>query len=238
MDLRPVFDAFYDRLVLRDVAGKVVPGSILILSLVVGAFGFEATTAWLPKMSFPLWVLLFGVSWLIAFALQYIGEKLHLLRTYPRDTDVKQAGKIAFALRYIGKKLRRLKTHPRDSDAKPEETWTDRKSFYPWLAKFHDLASTEQKVHAERINVIREACGNTAVSVALSCLLLLVSLRIRGNLSSLFFLFFTVAVVIAFSLWRMHVTHVDRYGEFVKRTVNFRKKNQKRQEGDTSEHST
>jgi|GEM_PF-1530760 len=209
MDLKPVFDAFYDRLVLRDVAGKVVPGSILIFSLLVGAFGYEATTALLQKMGFPFWVILFGFSWLIAFALQYIGEMLHLLRTHPRDIDAIRAGE--------------------------KEAWTDRRSFFLWLADFHDLASQEQKVHAERINVIREACGNTAISVALSCLLLLICLWSREMLSWFpSFLFFAVALGVAFSLWRMHVIHVDRYGELVKRTVDFIKGNPDTQEGDTT----
>lgn len=209
MDLKPVFDSFYDRLVLKDVAGKVVPGSILILSLVIGAFGYDTAVAWIPKIGFSLWVILFGFSWLIAFALQYIGEILFPLRTHPRDTDAILAGE--------------------------KEAWTDRKSFPPWLAAFHDLASPDQKMHAERINVIREACGNAVLSLALSCLLLLFCLWNRATLSWLpFSLLFTVGLVVAFSLWRMHIIHVDRYGELVKRTVNFKKENSEMKENQTT----
>jgi uncharacterized membrane protein YbhN (UPF0104 family) len=200
MDLRPVFDAFYDRLLLRDVAGKVVPGCILILTLVASAFGFEAALTHLPKVGFTLWVVLFGLAWLVGFALQYVGESFRLLRTHPRDTDAKHSGESA--------------------------AWNDRRSFYPWFAEFCTHATPEQKMSAERINVIREACGNAAVSLFLSCLIFLLCHWQTEDLP-LFpaLLIVVITLGVSFSLWRMHVIHVDRYGEFIKRSVNFRKEN-------------
>ncbi len=83
--------------------------------------------------------------------------------------------------------------------------------------------ATHLRVHAERLVVIKEACGNAAVTIASGLAVVLFGAWLRGKDS--WYPLLPVSVVslaLAFSLWRMHVIHVDRYGRFVENTIAFR----------------
>src|SRR5208337_4796393 len=87
MDLKGLFDSLYDKLILRDIFGKVVPGSALVLSIVGSLFGLQAIDRIVGKMTLALWIMVVGFAWLIGFALQYWGEKAGMLWTHPRGSD-------------------------------------------------------------------------------------------------------------------------------------------------------
>jgi hypothetical protein len=98
-DLRSLFDAFYERLVLRDFLGKVVPGLILLFTVCASVAWVNLTSVEfsnlvkiLIKLSFLGWLVIFGAAWLIAFAIQAFGQSFpwwncqeHLIEHYPRN---------------------------------------------------------------------------------------------------------------------------------------------------------
>jgi hypothetical protein len=84
MDLKHVLDSFYDKLVLRDLVGKIVPGIAFIFSLVAGLTGLDVLDHLPDKMNIFLWVVVVGFAWLLGFALQALGEITHFLRTHPQ----------------------------------------------------------------------------------------------------------------------------------------------------------
>ena len=182
MDLKPLFDSFYDKLVLRDLFGKVVPGMGFIFSAIAGLEGIAAAELVFAKLEvFPRFVVL-GAAWLAGFALQYLGEVLHVLRTHPHGEDGKQT----------------------------------RDTFFPeWIA-FHNQATPHEKIHAERLNVIKEACGNAAISLLCAMAFLVVGMMQRGQPLDTAITVLALGAIVAFCLWRMHVIHVERYGDFVR----------------------
>jgi hypothetical protein len=186
MDLRGLFDALYDKLLLRDVFGKVVPGIALITTTLTSLLGFDILDHILARMTVMLWLVIIGFSWLIGFALQHLGEVCGALRTCPRGRDKK---------------------------------WT-RDTFHAEWVKFHEIAAPFESVHAERLVVIKEACGNAAVSIVAGLIVALFGVVVKGLGSWYPFVpFAVVGLGLALSLWRMHVIHVERYGDFVRKTI-------------------
>ena len=184
---KEIFESFYDKLLLRDLFGKVVPGVLLILAILIAAFGPSGVDIAMSKMTFSLWIILGGFSWLTGFALQYLGEAAKLLRKNPYG------------------------------NCNPRQT---RDSFYPIWAVFQKRATKFEKIHAERLNIIKEACGNAAVSLIAGASVVSLSFWWHGNLLSFPEIPLLVLIsILAFCFWRMHVIHVERYGELVCRTV-------------------
>jgi hypothetical protein len=83
-----IIDAIYSRFVLRDALGKMVPGSILLATII------GSNIPWPPNIDLikavPVWAWLgfFGISWIVAFGLQSLGEKVKLIQYLPKCTDV------------------------------------------------------------------------------------------------------------------------------------------------------
>jgi hypothetical protein len=122
MELKPFFDSFYDKLVLRDLFGKVVPGTAVIISIIAAMLTCEEIKDMAVKLPIMPWVLLLGFSWLIGFVLQYIGELFGILRTHPYGKN---------------------KNETRDS------------FFLKW-DQFNSITGIQDKIHAERLNIIKE----------------------------------------------------------------------------------
>ena len=201
MDLRALLDSFYDKLILRDLVGKVVPGIAFIVALISGLIGLDVLGQLMTRMTTFVWVVVIGFAWLLAFALQGLGEITTVLRTHPR-----------------GRRLENERYRP----LKPP--WT-RHDFYRLWANFHKVASTHEKIHAERLNVIKEACGNATVSMASAVAFAGVGVWLRSVAPSSVLPFGVIGLLIAGLLWRMHIEHVERYGEFVVDTIEFHKEN-------------
>jgi hypothetical protein len=255
-----------------------------------GLGGLDVTERLLNKMTMILWVITIGFAWLLAFALQYLGERCGLLKQYPFDyykeekaeKDEKTASFIITkrSLKNLKSKdvpddvlknLKRIKnkkvkgkgdfqrllneTIGKEQTVEfesvilkhAETTWgkickflrrkirgfliilkgphrhkeAERKEFHEKWARFHDIAKPHERVHAERFNVIKEACGNGAVSIACGLAISLFGMWHRGKWGDLrtFWPFAVLALILAFSLWRMHIIHIDRYGLFVGSTI-------------------
>jgi hypothetical protein len=86
-DLTGLFDALYSRLILRDFFGKVVPGSAIIFSIYAISFSPSDIPKFIHDISFFPALILIGFSWIVAFALQAIGETTHLIRYHTYNTN-------------------------------------------------------------------------------------------------------------------------------------------------------
>jgi hypothetical protein len=214
MDLKGLFDALYEKLVLRDLFGKVVPGIAFMLCMAMGLCGSDLTGRILRGMPTPLWLSTLGFAWLLGFSFQYFGERIGLLKSHPPpEVDTSPSDSSA------GAEPRRTQGGQETS----RSSRTPRQEFYTTWAKFHSIADEHEKMHAERVNVIREACGNAAVSVGIGVLIVGVGAFLRHEIGlSRLLPGVGVSLTVAFSLQRMHIEHLKRYGEFLRNTVNNR----------------
>jgi hypothetical protein len=144
MEAKHIIDSIYDKLILRDLIGKVVPGAVSMLSVAIGLYGPDGVNRLLAELHWSLIIIGAGVAWLMGFALQYIGEVIGLLKTHPG-----------------GRK-------------------SSRSEFFPNWAEFHAFATDHQKIHAERLNVIKEACGNGAVALVGGSMIIAVAPVVSG----------------------------------------------------------
>src|SRR5262245_9511307 len=171
---KPFFDSCYDKLVLRDLFGKIVPGIALLLGAVGGLLGLEVIEILLSKLSVALWVITLGFAWLVGFALQDLGQALGLLRTHPHGRKLTVSEDV-------------LRHHQVPTLAGPTRELSSatgedpRDIFYGTWAYFHDVASPYEKVHAERLNIIKEGCGNAAIAVACTLIFAVLGCWLRGS---------------------------------------------------------
>ena len=147
MDLAKLFDSFYNRFILRDVFGKIVPGFILLSGIVLAfsspekiyaamkPFLFKTSAAELNSVS--LWVILLsslGIGWLAGLGIERLGEIAGILVDPPRKlTEQRWLNLIIF--------------FDRDTMEKPYE-----------------------RSQRERMVVIKEACGNASVALGVAAL--------------------------------------------------------------------
>jgi hypothetical protein len=143
-----VLDSLYTRLILRDVFGKIVPGSALIISLYIAVLSPPSSNLYtaiiaVRAMSASSWVIIMAAGWLTAFAIQALGGWLPEWRFLP----------------YI-----RYSVAPLD----------DAFEFQRKLLMFARVATDAEKQIFERATVIKEACGNASLAAFLSAGALLV----------------------------------------------------------------
>lgn len=88
-DLQHVFDALYSRLLLRDFFGKIVPGMIVLVTISLAVFPSNDVLMFCNKVKFFPALILIGLAWIMAFAIQAIGEKTRLIRyhTYKKNEE-------------------------------------------------------------------------------------------------------------------------------------------------------
>ena len=85
-NINGIFDALYLRLILRDFFGKVVPGTIVIFSICVVTFSPDEILKFIDGIKFFPAIILIGFTWIVAFALQAMGEITKLIRYHTYNT--------------------------------------------------------------------------------------------------------------------------------------------------------
>ena len=141
-DLKTFFDSFYDRFVLRDFFGKVIPGSILLFSVTLSLSSFPVVLFYLNNLNIYLWIFLVGVGWITGFTIQSFGDRLKLVRYF--SGDIKQEN--------------------------------ERKHNYKTQQDFYDSEpSAPIRQTYERLIVIKEACGNSYVSLIISLIIFIIA---------------------------------------------------------------
>src|SRR3989338_2411328 len=131
-----LFDALYSRLLLRDVFGKILPGMVVIFSILASFYSVTQIKTLLLEMNFWLWLILLGAAWISAFAVQSLGEFLKVIRYHNKNTH---------------------------------------KEFYKERYEFNKCVnSSEERLQLERLVVIKEACGNGYLALAVGGLIRLI----------------------------------------------------------------
>jgi len=135
-----LFDAFYERLVLRDFFGKIIPG-LMLLSVIYLCLPAQLNNV--PKLDFIQnisslgWLAISGLAWLLTFSVQSFGES---------------AGKKKLIIYY------------------PTDVFSDDEKYFEFNIKFNEVALKDEKSQCERFVVIKEACGNGYVTILISWL--------------------------------------------------------------------
>jgi len=192
-DFSDFFESFYSKFILRDIAAKVTPGLIFVFSIAASASSVASVFAYMAAMSLWVWVSLYAVAWIAAFAVQSFAEKASLIRYFP--SSVVQS------------------------------------EFYDVQIEFARICSSDEKQQRERFVVIKEACGNSYVSLTIATLILILGAIIEASFNGTAFWpwawqashrvllpILVLAGTIVF-LRKMHFIHVEREFLFMKRVL-------------------
>lgn len=141
-----VIDALYGRFLLRDLFAKMVPGCLVMLSVLFGQDFVRQSPErltpaldYLDKLGWPAIALAAGFTWILGFAIQDVGEFLRFVRHHPPRFD-------DAAFRY------------RRRDA------------------FKNSANRHQREREQRYTLIKEATGNAGTALLLSCAIVVIHL--------------------------------------------------------------
>ena len=142
--MEKLLDALYDRLILRDAFGKVLPGLVWLSALVIAAWGFDVAQRIVANIDWPRGVMLVGVGWITGFAVQSVGKLSIGKRKLPW----------------------RLETFPPGA-------FLDDTDYSVKLVAFHRKASEHNEQQLERFTTIKDATGNSYWAVLLASATLL-----------------------------------------------------------------
>lgn len=78
-------EVLYDKFILRDVISKIIPGFLYFFF--VGYILFGSDIVEFLNNNRLLIIILLGLSWIMAFVLQSLGEFLRLTKTRPHNID-------------------------------------------------------------------------------------------------------------------------------------------------------
>jgi len=191
-----LLDSLYTKLVLRDVLGKMVPGSMLLVTLYISllskpsnlheavqAMGGVPATGWIPVLA---------AGWLTALALQGLGGWIPKRQYLPY-------------IRYCSAPAPSCRT-PDDPDGV--------KKFYRDVVRFEKFATESQRQLFERFTVLHEASGNFQLALVFATVILFIGfewqdlLRIRIHEYKDLLLYPAMLVVVV-GLARMHRACID-----------------------------
>jgi hypothetical protein len=187
--LPALFSDLYTKFLLRDFVGKIVPGSILLFSLVAMFVGPRDALAKVTKAPTVVLIVLAGFVWTVTLGVQSLSERLGIWAYFPSQVE----GAIQTEQDF-GKSTMRI-------------------------VEFQWCATDGEKLQYERFVVIKEACGNLFVEVLLSvpCWLLLAAKPYMKSLKALrwqrvlsWSILFVISTSVIYGLGRMHWQHVQR----------------------------
>ncbi|MDH3973207.1 MAG: hypothetical protein OEV42_02910 [Deltaproteobacteria bacterium] len=79
-ELKYIIELLYSHFLLRDLAGKVVPGAVILFTTVITLDCFSYIDLFKSKLQFVVWILLLTFSWIIGLAAQAIGSHIRIVR--------------------------------------------------------------------------------------------------------------------------------------------------------------
>lgn len=226
-DLKGLFDAFYERFILRDFFGKIIPGFIILSAIGGSLTSQKEVLNVLGDISFGGWLIAIGFAWILGFAVQGFGDITRWIIYYPQPED-----RIPRPIRWIAR--REIRDVQRGRVFRSDREWYDfNNDFSRNIRNRPEATSVRQQV--ERFVVIKEACGNSYVAISLSLsivvlyaiIMSLVRLYKFGSIFEHISLFdridmvlgYGLTVLVAFGamvfLGKMHFVHVRRQYEFM-----------------------
>jgi len=175
--------------------GKIIPGIFFILTIsviitdliIIDSSSIIFIKENLVKFSLWYWIVVFGIAWITGISIQGIAEKLKLIRYYPK---------------YFNKEKKLALT---------QNQW------HEMYIHFKNNASDDEKKDFERMVVIKEACGNSYVSLLIS--LFIISLYYYPTFLKdliIYLPLIVIAIIIILSLCIFHFTHVERQYSIMK----------------------
>jgi len=152
-------------------------------------------------MPFWIWLFIIGLSWIICFAFQGVGEIIKLIRYYPEEDKIKQNP-------WFQQYTRQLKSNSK------KDTY-----HFQLLCDFNDATRDDPTawLQNERHVIIKEACGNTFLAFFFGLLIVTITLITWKNLQEIIpylwdkytIIIFIVSFLVIFGLWVMHKIQVD-----------------------------
>lgn len=84
-DFKNVSDSLYSSFIARDFFAKVLPGSIVLAAIALSFLNYDTLTQKVKDLPLMFGLLLYGLAWIVGFAVQAIAETLRLSRSFPSD---------------------------------------------------------------------------------------------------------------------------------------------------------
>jgi hypothetical protein len=155
-ELAEAIKNFYQEFILRDVLSYVTPGAVVAGCVLKLHYGSSAVV-FLKDLPGVSYIPIFGVLFLIGFALQNLGELLHILKWHNRRDEHKRIDDHIH--------LHILKTfHDRTKEMKEESDWMERTR--------------------ERTAIKKTACGTMIMATLISLLLIALRKYLPGSLGA------------------------------------------------------
>lgn len=189
--LGSVFESFYTRHILRDLLGKMAPGTLVLVGVRVATWSAHQAIQDMKEANLGAWLVFAAVAWLAGLGLQGIGEISGRCRYFPVQYCTREKGK------------------SRDQ-AEAE--------FQAKLTKLdsNNGVTTDQRQRFERLVLIKEAAGNACLA-----LLILIPIVVTARWAELFRLApgLGFAVVMCAGFWRLHFDNVRRQDELLAKII-------------------
>lgn len=187
-ELEGLFNAFFNRFLLQEILGKVIPGAILLFSLYI-AFVYPNITipeifTLLKSFSFSSWFILGSVSWITSYIIQIFGE-------FPKPFKL---------LLYYGPWI-------------PDDVY-----WYKKKIRFNEVATPYERNMFQRLVNIKKGCGNTAISLLLSSIILAIFWNDRIKNIGLLLTLFIGGIILLY----MHRIHAKRSTWWLQNVLKFR----------------
>jgi hypothetical protein len=147
-----VFRNLYTGFLLRDFAGKIIPGIVLLFSIST-IFQDMRNSAVLFTKKIPVasLILISGLAWIVTLGTQSLAEGIGVWRYFPAEKQQSSQEKTGFMSQLLG---------PGDEQAFDKNTMQ--------IDEFQSKATEDEKQQYERFVVIKEACGNLFVACLIS----------------------------------------------------------------------
>jgi hypothetical protein len=209
-----VFRNFYTGFLLRDFAGKIVPGLLLLFSVCSIFYEPKKLFQFVSK-DLPIYTIIFlaGLSWTVTLGTQSLADGLGIWHYFPEGAQSAPAGvhQIGVWKNVFG----------RGDDSSFDKDTLD-------VDEFQSKATEDEEQQYERFVVIKEACGNLFISMLLSIPALLFGYVKRGNpsrtkvhsharfINASALLCGSYVLLLMVGLHRMQAQHVHRQYQFAK----------------------
>jgi hypothetical protein len=100
VDLKEIFsyiNAIYSSFVLRDFLGKIIPGSVFLITGIL----YTIDISYIGKSfqyleNFWIWIIFIGISWLTGLAIQGLGTRTGLISPFPKDEANQKDGEVKY----------------------------------------------------------------------------------------------------------------------------------------------
>lgn len=98
-ELKTIVEALYNNFLLRDLFAKIVPGGIVLASVLYNNPFGDGLVTLADRIGWAAILVVAGLAWLVGFAVQEIGEIMLIIRHHPQrynPSDYRYRRRIAF----------------------------------------------------------------------------------------------------------------------------------------------